>query len=356
MKLIHCADLHLDARMESSLPREKARERRLEILRTFTRMVERASEERVDAILLCGDVFDAKTISARARNCVLDAILQHPKITFYYLQGNHDQNSFLNELEELPENLKTFGSGWTTYEQGEVSITGAELSDQTADRILDRLFLDMSGIHIVMLHGTAAEYGGKEQGGFSLRKLRNRNIDYLALGHIHSFRRERLDDRGVWSYCGCLEGRGFDECGEKGYVLLEVQDGKVKSTFVPFAGRILHEITVDISGLMIQEEIQRRIQEAVEEIPRKDMVKIVLTGEVSPEAEKDTVWIEKWLEDDYYFLRVKDETRLAICPEDYQYDISLKGEFVRLVLAARLSKEEKEQILRLGIRALAGEE
>jgi len=160
----------------------------------------------------------------------------------------------------------------------------------------------------------------------------------------------------VWSYCGCLEGRGFDECGEKGYVLLEVQDGKVKSTFVPFAGRILHEITVDISGLMIQEEIQRRIQEAVEEIPRKDMVKIVLTGEVSPEAEKDMVWIEKWLEDDYYFLRVRDETRLAICPEDYQYDISLKGEFVRLVLAARLSKEEKEQILRLGIRALAGEE
>jgi len=207
-----------------------------------------------------------------------------------------------------------------------------------------------------MLHGTAAEYGGKEQGGFSLRKLRNRNIDYLALGHIHSFRRERLDDRGVWSYCGCLEGRGFDECGEKGYVLLEVQDGKVKSTFVPFAGRILHEITVDISGLMIQEEIQRRIQEAVEEIPRKDMVKIVLTGEVSPEAEKDMVWIEKLLEDDYYFLRVRDETRLAICPEDYQYDISLKGEFVRLVLAARLSKEEKEQILRLGIRALAGEE
>ncbi len=357
MKLIHCADLHLDARMESSLPREKAKERRLEILRTFTRMVEQASEESVDTILLCGDVFDAKTISARARNCVLDAILQHPQITFYYLQGNHDQNSFLNDLEELPENLKTFGPGWTTYEQGEVSITGAELSDQTADRILDRLFLDISGINIVMLHGMAAEYGGKEErGGFSLRKLRNRNIDYLALGHIHSFRRERLDDRGVWSYCGCLEGRGFDECGEKGYVLLEAQDGKVKSTFVPFAGRILHEIAVDISGLMIQEEIQRRIQEAVEEIPRKDMVKIVLTGEVSPEAEKDTVWIEKWLEDDYYFLRVKDETRLAVCPEDYRYDISLKGEFVRLVLAARLPKEEKEQILRLGIRALAGEE
>ena len=39
MKLIHCADLHLDARMEASLPREKARERRQEVMRTFTRKV-----------------------------------------------------------------------------------------------------------------------------------------------------------------------------------------------------------------------------------------------------------------------------------------------------------------------------
>ena len=34
MKLIHCADLHLDSRMESGLPPEKARERRMELLHT----------------------------------------------------------------------------------------------------------------------------------------------------------------------------------------------------------------------------------------------------------------------------------------------------------------------------------
>ena len=44
MKLIHCADLHLDSRMESGLSSEKAQERRLELLRTFTRMVEQAEE------------------------------------------------------------------------------------------------------------------------------------------------------------------------------------------------------------------------------------------------------------------------------------------------------------------------
>lgn len=356
MKLIHCADLHLDAKMEATLPREKAKERKLEILRTFTRLTDEAKRIGAEGILLCGDLFDAKTISARARNCVLDALQRHPDIVFYYLQGNHDQNSFLADLNELPENLKIFGTDWTTYELGEVQITGAEITEESVDGLMERLVLDADKVHIVMLHGMVSEYGSGGRDGFSLKKLRGKNIDYLALGHIHSYRQEQLDERGVWCYSGCLEGRGFDECGQKGYVELDITDRKISSRFVPFACRMLHEIVVDISGLLTQEEIQECIQKQVQEIPAKDLVKIVLTGETVPEAEKDIRWIEKWLENDWYFLKVKDESRLLIRPEDYQYDISLKGEFVRLVLASRLKKEEKEQVLRLGIRALSGEE
>ena len=33
---------------------------------------------------------------------------------------------------------------------------------------------------------------------------------------IHKYKKEKLDNRGVYCYSGCLEGRGFDECGEKG--------------------------------------------------------------------------------------------------------------------------------------------
>jgi exonuclease SbcD len=46
----------------------------------------------------------------------------------------------------------------------------------------------------------------------SLKELKNKAIDYLALGHIHSYKMEQLDSRGVYCYPGCLEGRGFDEC------------------------------------------------------------------------------------------------------------------------------------------------
>lgn len=353
MKLIHCADLHLDARMESGLSKEKAAKRRLELLWTFTRMVEQAEEEQVEAILLCGDLFDARTISVRAKNCVLDAMVQHPKIYFYYLQGNHDQNSFLEELSELPDNLRVFGPDWTTYVQGDVTIVGAELCDQTPDDLLERLTLERGRTNIVMLHAMVTEYGAqnsKEE--ISLRALRGKHISYLALGHIHHYQLERLDEEGMWCYCGCLEGRGFDECGEKGYVELTVQDGTLTSTFVPFAERSFHEVSVDITGLMTQEEIQREIQKALEDIPKRDMVKVVLIGAVSPEAEKDTIWVQRWLENDYYYLRVKDKTTLKIEPEDYQYDVSFKGEFVRLVLSSDLPQEEKEEVLAKGIGAV----
>lgn len=70
MKLIHCADLHLDSRMESGLPPEKARERRMELLHTFTKMVDMAAEDGVEAILLCGDLFDAgKVVRAGTELC-----------------------------------------------------------------------------------------------------------------------------------------------------------------------------------------------------------------------------------------------------------------------------------------------
>ena len=41
---------------------------------------------------------------------------------------------------------------------------------------------------------------------------------------------------------------------------------------------------------------------------------------------------------------------------DYEHDISLKGEFIRMVLASDKSAEDKEQMILWGIQALSGEE
>ena len=50
MKIIHCGDIHLDSKMTSNLSKEQARERKMEILRTFTRMVDYAKKRIKDHI------------------------------------------------------------------------------------------------------------------------------------------------------------------------------------------------------------------------------------------------------------------------------------------------------------------
>ena len=55
MKIIHCADLHLDSKMTSNLSKEQAKERKMEILRTYSRMIEYAKNNDVKAIIIAGD-------------------------------------------------------------------------------------------------------------------------------------------------------------------------------------------------------------------------------------------------------------------------------------------------------------
>ena len=47
---------------------------------------------------------------------------------------------------------------------------------------------------------------------------------------------------------------------------------------------------------------------------------------------------------------------MAIDPEAYQNDVSLKGEFIRLVLGSDAEEEQKAAMIRAGLQALAGEE
>ena len=110
MKLIHCSDIHLDSRMESNLPPEKARERGVEICNTFARMVRYAAENGVAAVLIAGDLFDTRRVSARTVGYVMDQIRSAKDVSFLYLRGNHDENRDAFAGQTLPENFKTFGS------------------------------------------------------------------------------------------------------------------------------------------------------------------------------------------------------------------------------------------------------
>ena len=351
MKLIHCADIHLDSPMETNLTADKARERKLEIRSAFSRMVRTAADEGVEAILIAGDLFDSARVTKSTENYVLDLIASYPMIDFYYLSGNHDQGSALANGAQLPANLYTFGKLWSTYRRGDVTITGASVPDA------DTLSLQSDEVNILLLHGQERKSAGVAgEDVIHLGKFKNKNIDYAALGHIHEHRVLRLDTRGVAAYSGCLEGRGFDECGIKGYVLLTIEGNRVSHRFVPFAARTLHTVECDVTGFTSGLDLEERMLASVKDIPQKDMVKVLLTGICPAETMLDLTHLRGVLCEKFYFAKVKDETSLSINAEDYAHDISLKGEFVRRVMASNLSQSEKERVIACGFRALSGEE
>lgn len=351
MKLIHCADIHLDSPMETNLSADKARERKLEIRSTFARLVRTAADEGVEAVLIAGDLFDGARVTKSTENYVLDLIASHPMIDFFYLSGNHDQGSTLANTAQLPANLYTFGKLWSTYRRGNVAITGASVPDA------DTLSLNAEEVNILLLHGQERRSAGVAgEDIIHLGRFKNKNIDYAALGHIHEHRVMRLDARGTAAYSGCLEGRGFDECGTKGYVLLNIEGGRVSHRFVPFATRTLHTVECDVTGFSSGLDLEERMLASVAHIVAADMVKVVLTGTCPTETMLDLSHLRGVLTERFYFAKIKDETRLSINAEDYAHDISLKGEFVRRVMASSLSETEKERVIACGFRALSGEE
>ena len=376
MKLIHTADIHLDSRLSRHLDAVRAKERRDELLITFRNMVQYARTQGVRGILICGDLFDVSKISVTAYNGVLSAVEEHPEITFFYLQGNHDADSFVQRLMDqkktLPPNLKLFSRKWQSYELTDedgtgVVITGAELEAENNAALAASLTLDESRMNIVMLHGQETETAsGQKAEIIPLRDYRNRGIDYLALGHIHSPKTERLDARGIYAYSGCLEGRGFDECGEHGFYLLTVEPGEgrqvLHSEFVPFAYRSLYEIRLDVTQSDSSDAVIRLARKKLpaEGVRREDLVRVLLVGSPEMETELDTGYIKRSLEPDYYYIDCRDKTTPLIHYGDFARDISLKGEFVRLIEAqkaeGKLTEAEAAAIVKTGIGLLMGEE
>lgn len=54
MKILHCADIHLDSAMTANLDKDKARERRSELLASFKDMVGYAVKECIGVIIIAG--------------------------------------------------------------------------------------------------------------------------------------------------------------------------------------------------------------------------------------------------------------------------------------------------------------
>ncbi len=348
MKIIHTSDLHLDAVMGAHFDPDTAAKRRAELLETFGRMVNYAAQIGVRVILITGNLFDSPQPSPSTEQQVLSLIASHPAIDFLVLGGDAARGY---TPVNPPKNYKTFPArtiGYYRYEN--VVIGGTENNAAYHD-----LRLSPEDINIMMLHGCLSD-AITDLSVINLKFWQNAGIDYLALGHLLRREHGRTDARGIWSYSGTPEGLGFDDAGQKGFILIETNGKQLSTVFMPFAKRALHSVTVDISRRLHMHDILRGIEEAVTAIPSTDMVRVILRGVANADSHIDLRQISFALSERFFYAEILDETNVSLRSDAYALDKSLRGEFVRTVLSSGLDRADMERIIRCGLQALGGEE
>lgn len=351
MKILHTADIHIGSPMTSRLPSSKIRERRRELLSNFTDLVNEAKKERIGALIIAGDLFDSEKITKKARDTVLDAIASNPLMTFFYLKGNHEGDALLSYDGPIPKNLLTFGEDWTYFQAGDVTVVGRSVC--TPD-MFDTLKLSSDTKNVVVLHGELRDRSAYPD-VIGRADAAGRGIDYMALGHYHSYSAHSIDSRGIAVYSGTPEGRGFDEAFDCGYVVIDT-DTLPSHEFHSFAKRRLRIVSLPLEELYTPSEMIDRAETVLRDIPRCDLVRLELVGEYAPELWKDTDALTRRFADRFYHFEVKDSSKIKIDPESYKNDKSFKGEFIRSVSADEsLSDDEKAKIIACGLYALMGE-
>ncbi|CAN7591643.1 DNA repair exonuclease [Acidovorax sp. LjRoot118] len=235
MKFIHTADLHLDSPLRglSSYPDAPAKRLRTATRDAFERLVAVAIDEKVDFMVIAGDVYDGdwKDFNTGLFFVRQMGRLRQAGIPVYLLYGNHDADSEMTKGLELPDNVHAFGSRKAEtfrIEALKVALHGRSFKvAATTENLLPGYPMPVAGwLNIGVLH-TALE-GLTEHPKYapcSVAELQAKGYQYWALGHVHEQRIERGDT--TIAYPGNLQGRHIKEAGPRGALLVSAEGGEI---------------------------------------------------------------------------------------------------------------------------------
>ena len=251
VRILHAGDFHLDSAFGALTP-EQSRQRRMESRRSPERLVDWANDHGVQLLLLAGDLFDGGDLCGDTAPLLAQALAQF-RGQAVIAPGNHDPYTPESPYARTPwsDNVHIFTEDrMQTFSFPELgcAVHGAAFTapECPADRVLSGFRAPEDGlIHIGLLHGDVTGSASR------YRPLRTADIaasalDYLALGHVHAAALSAAGDVS-YGYCGCPEGRGFDELGDKGFLTGQVERGHAELRFVPFARRRYCIVQADVT-------------------------------------------------------------------------------------------------------------
>lgn len=290
MKLLHFADLHLDAPFAWTKP-ETARLRRRNRRETLTRLLRLAAEEQVDGILCAGDLFEQERVSPDTVEFLRSSFASLP-IPVYLAPGNHDWLSPRSPYLQVswPSNVHLFVDD---------HLTAVELTDgltlwgaaHRAPANTPNLFIgfrpDRAGVHLAVAHASERsvlpwqEAGKQPHAPFEAADIAAAGLAHAFLGHYHQPR-----DADRYTYPGNPDPLEFGETGQRGAVLATIgDDGSVERERRVVAVSEVHDLTVTLAGEAHADQVGEAVAAVITGL--RGCARVTLTGEVAPSLALD---------------------------------------------------------------------
>jgi DNA repair exonuclease SbcCD nuclease subunit len=385
LKLLHTADVHLGAR-HADLGEEAAAQRERQFA-AFKATVDLALAEKVDIVLVAGDLFDSNTQPRRSVERVATELarLAAAKIRTVIIPGTHDvydsasiyrahdlaalagqqpDDDFVTVLTpDRPEvllkacDVVVFGRVFAQKRAPHSPLRG--LSASTDDRATWRVGMAHAAIAIP----------GRTDGDdvvVTTEEIAATGLDYLALGHWHSSQQGKAG--GVsYAYAGAPEPLALDQAGAGKVLLVTLEEvgsgGKSVAVEERQVGRTRFERhDLDAAGVGSQPALVEQLAKRAD----PDLVLDVrLTGVRPDELDLDPAEVERQLRASFLKVRVRDASVPALTEGALPPADTIVGAFIRDVEGRIAELEAAEQaseaaelrdVLRLGRLLLAGHE
>ncbi|MBE6976267.1 MAG: DNA repair exonuclease [Ruminococcaceae bacterium] len=277
MKILHSADWHLDSPL---VGRSEAHNQylRQELLQIPEKIASMCRSEGCDLLLLAGDLFDGSYTQESFR--AVSTALRELKIPVFIAPGNHDfcapGSPYL--AETWPENVHIFHHSvieTAPLPELDCKIYGAGFEAMDCQGLLkDFLAEGNAQWHIGLFHGDPMQ-ASSPYCPITSQQVRDSGLSYLALGHIHKAGSFRAGDT-LCAWPGCPMGRGYDEPGIKGALLVTLEDSVI-AQFLPLNTPRFYDEAVDVGA-----DVAETIDSLLPPVETTDAYRITLTGYSAP--------------------------------------------------------------------------
>ena len=296
LRFVHAADLHLDSPfrgIRSEAPSYVADMLHRATFDAYANIIDLCIRERVDALLVAGDVYDGADHSLRAQLKFVEGLhrLDAADIRSFVCHGNHDPLDGWEAQLELPAGCVEFGPEVESAPvfPGEperakvygISYPRREVRENLSSRFREATVSD--GFNIGLLHANVG--GDPNHDSYSpctVADLTDIPIDYWALGHVHT--RKVLRQGPTLVYPGNPQGRHSSEPGMRGVYLVEVDDsGAAQLEFRAVDVVRWETLSLDIGGVETEHALIDAANDLAESAldaadGRSVVARLVLTG------------------------------------------------------------------------------